>query len=239
MLVRTALLSMLLGAQLFCAGGPPMMTDGTGTPGNGNWELNIAYKGEYQSLSSRYEAPSMDLNYGLGNTIQLKAEASYVKLTSDDGIGNAKVGVKWRFYEEETLSFSMYPQYTFTPIKKNLDSGIADIKEAFYFPIQMNKQFGSIAVTVDVGYLAVTHNKNYLNSGFLVGYLFMDKMELLAEVYRSVQTDGNDESITLNGGFTYALKPSISALFSVGKEVATASNQKPVLFFIGLQLLFN
>ncbi|HEX5711572.1 MAG TPA: hypothetical protein VFX68_09520, partial [Sulfuricurvum sp.] len=155
MLLRVTVVAILLGSKLFCAGGPPMMTDGTGTPGNENWELNIAYKGENQNTSSRYEAPSLDLNYGLGETVQLKAETSYVRLTDDDGtknngIGNAKVGVKWRFYEEETLSFSLYPQYTFAPVKRNLESGIAGIEEAFYFPVQMNKQFGSIEITVEL-----------------------------------------------------------------------------------------
>ncbi len=121
--LKIALVLMLLGSPLFSAGGPPMVTDRTGTPGNGNWELNIAYKGEYPDVSSRYEAPSMDLNYGLGDTIQLKAETSCIQLTHEDetkdnGIGNAKIGVKWRFYEEDMLSFSVYPQYSFAPIKK-------------------------------------------------------------------------------------------------------------------------
>lgn len=58
----------LLDSLLFTSGVPPIMTDGTGTPGNGYLELNIAYNDEYQDVFSRYEAPSMDLNYGIGDT---------------------------------------------------------------------------------------------------------------------------------------------------------------------------
>ncbi|HEX5711472.1 MAG TPA: hypothetical protein VFX68_09015, partial [Sulfuricurvum sp.] len=92
---------------------------------------------------------------------------------------------------------------------------------------------------VELGYLGIAHDNNYLNSGFLIGYRPMDRVEILAEVYRSATAKGNDESITLNGGVTYTFNPNVSGLFSMGQEVVTSSNLKPVLFFVGLQLLFK
>lgn len=245
MFLRLAFVLILFyGSYLSAAGGPPMMVDGTGTPGDGNWELNIAYKGERQNPSRRYEAPSFDLNYGLSDTVQLKAETSYIELvnsdkTKDHGIGNAKAGIKWRFYENDTFSISTYPQYTFVPIKKNLNSGLADFEEAFYLPLEINKQLGSIAVVAEVGYLAVSHTDNYLNTGFQIGYRCCSQIELLAEIYRSAHIDGHNESVTLNSGLSYTFKPNVNGLLSVGKEIVSPSYPKPVLFFIGLQLLFN
>ncbi len=243
MSLQTALASMVLCTGLFAAGGPPMMTDGTGTPGDGHWELNLGFKSGHVIGSTRYEAPIIDLNYGLGERIQLKVESAYITLDEEmskkHGIGNAKAGVKWRFYEDDTdLSFSTYPQYTFAPVHKNIDKALADVEESWFFPLEMSKRFDTITITAEVGYLAVTHEDDWIKSGLVVGYSPNKSLELLAEVYRNVQTNGEEESIFLNAGFTYTLTPQINGLFSIGKEVKSPSSPKSELLFVGLQLLF-
>lgn len=244
MFIRTALVSMVLGAQLFCAGGPPMMTDGTGTPGNGNWELNLGFKSEHVKGSTRYEAPIVDLNYGLGDRIQLKVESAYVYLNEEEsnnhGIGNAKAGVKWRFYEDDTHDFALstYPQYTFAPVHKNIDKALADVEESWFFPLEISKNFDTINITAEVGYLAGLHECDWIKSGVVLGFSPNDSLELLAEVYRNAQSNGEKESIFLNAGFTYTFTPQINGLFSLGKEVQSPSSTQEELFFLGLQLLF-
>ncbi len=243
MSLQTALASMVLSTGLFAAGGPPMMTDGTGTPGDENWELNLGFKSEHVKGSTRYEAPIIDLNYGLGERIQLKVESAYITLDEENskvhGIGNAKAGMKWRFYEDDTdLSFSTYPQYTFAPVHKNIDKALADVEESWFFPLEMSKRFDTITITGEVGYLAVTHEDDWIKSGLVVGYSPSKSLELLAEVYRNVQSNGEEESIFLNAGFTYTLTPQINGLFSIGKEVKSSSSPKSELLFVGLQLLF-
>lgn len=227
-----------LATLLRAAGGVPMMTDGTGTPGDGNWEINLSYKWQKQGASKQYELPAFDINYGLGNNIQLKVESSYLTTSGTSGFSNAKTGVKWRFYEDESLSFSTYPQYTFLPVKKNYDKGIASLKEAVYLPISANKQLGSFNFVAEAGYLITKENSNYINTGFIVGYQPAQKLELLAEIYRSASTDASQESIMLNYGLTYAFTKNIGALFSMGREAKNRSNSKTSTAFVGVQLLF-
>ena len=49
-----------------------MQTDDPGTPGNNNWEVNVAYTLERTTDFNVYSVPSVDINYGVGPRIQLK-----------------------------------------------------------------------------------------------------------------------------------------------------------------------
>src|SRR5215470_14934711 len=75
-----ALLMLLLAAPpaSLAQGGPPMITDDPGTPGPGNWEINIAATAAHWGRIVEGEWPLLDLNYGVGSRIQLKYEVPWV-----------------------------------------------------------------------------------------------------------------------------------------------------------------
>ena len=60
---------LLSGSSDFAQGGPPLLTDDPGTPGDGNWEINIGFTIEKLLQETLYEAPILDINYGLGERI--------------------------------------------------------------------------------------------------------------------------------------------------------------------------
>jgi hypothetical protein len=51
-----------------------MRTDDPGTPGNRTWEINIACTQTFSPIEREIETPLLDINYGLGDRIQLKFE---------------------------------------------------------------------------------------------------------------------------------------------------------------------
>ncbi len=55
-------------------GGPPFITDDPGTPGNKHWEINLGWTADHNPGEASYEVPDFDINYGLGERIQLKYE---------------------------------------------------------------------------------------------------------------------------------------------------------------------
>jgi hypothetical protein len=103
-------------------GGPPFRTDDPETPGNKHWEINFGWIGERSTGDGSYSIPDIDLNYGLGDRIQLKFELPIVlhevrempidaTLTEpvkqaqlDLGAGESLLGVKWRFYQHQAKS---------------------------------------------------------------------------------------------------------------------------------------
>lgn len=104
-----------LAARAHAQGGPPFRTDDPETPGNRHWEINYGFLGERNPQAGAYQVPDFDINYGLGDRIQLKYELPIAieeqrpqpaspgtPALSEDinaGLGNSLLGVKWRFYE--------------------------------------------------------------------------------------------------------------------------------------------
>src|SRR5438270_10300389 len=114
-------------------GGPPMRTDDPGTPGNGNFEINLAVTSDRRPGDRELEAPLLDINYGLGKRIQLKFEIPFViqganGAPTKSGLGNSDFGVKWRFYENPQLGLdiSTYPQLEFNNPTASARRGIVD-----------------------------------------------------------------------------------------------------------------
>lgn len=104
-----------LATMAHAQGGPPFRTDDPDTPGNKHWEINFGWIGDRNPQSGSYAVPDVDVNYGLGDRLQLKYELPLVLTETRalpatpshpatpgrviGGLGESLFGVKWRFYE--------------------------------------------------------------------------------------------------------------------------------------------
>jgi hypothetical protein len=93
-------------------GGPPYYTNDFETPGNHNWEINLGYMPFLYNGHSTSHVPDVDINYGLGDRIQLTFENAWLReRTGTDGakygLGQDELGFKWRFYENKSAGFEM------------------------------------------------------------------------------------------------------------------------------------
>jgi len=144
-------------APTLAQGGPPLITEDPGTPGAGNWEINIASVVEQTETEQVIKAPLLDINYGLGERIQLKYEIPWVFRDPDsaesvNGLGNSEVGVKYRFlnYDDDGLSMSVYPQYSFHNPTSSDERGLVGDPELL-LPMQVARPIGSFEVTAEFG----------------------------------------------------------------------------------------
>src|SRR5579862_6716312 len=99
-------LALLASGSAFAQGGPPLVTDDPGTPGDGKWEINLASIGSKTYRHWEIDALDADINYGLGDNIQLKLDVpwTYAKDAGgswDSGLGSVDWGVKWRFIDSD------------------------------------------------------------------------------------------------------------------------------------------
>src|SRR5436190_23227779 len=107
---------MLCAQPARAQGGPPLITDDPDTPGPGYWEINLAAILQKYRHASSTDLPRIDANYGVGQRLQLKVEAPWVRVSGDEtvrtGAGNAVAGVKYRFLGQEgqLIAWSVYPQ---------------------------------------------------------------------------------------------------------------------------------
>ncbi|MGD0648998.1 MAG: hypothetical protein ABR971_13505 [Acidobacteriaceae bacterium] len=108
-------LASVLATKAHAQGGPPFRTDDPDTPGNKHWEINFGWMGDRNPQAGAYEVPDFDINYGLGDRLQLKyeipiaiEETRALPATPGQpaipgevigGLGESLLGIKWRFYE--------------------------------------------------------------------------------------------------------------------------------------------
>ena len=127
----------------FGQGGPPMITDDPWTPGNGKWEDNLAIIFAHRPNETSIALPEIDLNYGVGEHIQLTLQTAPVLLKRSGhgligGLGETEAAVKWRFLDEATSGFDMsiFPRVIFNTTQSSVRRGLAEDGTRFQIPFQ-------------------------------------------------------------------------------------------------------
>jgi len=246
MVVFLLILPGLLTRAVFAQGGPPLITDDPGTPGDGNWEINIAFTAEKRRTEKSYETPILDINYGLGERVQLKYEVPWLVLDergqrTKNGLGNSLIGVKWRFFDQKRqgIDMSIYPQFEFNNSDSSADRGLVDKGSEFILPVQLQRSFGSISFNPEFGYVFREYNDNEWIYGLALGYEASNNLELLAEIRGTTLQDFQDDELVFNLGARCELSETYSLLIAAGRSFRPAASGEPeFLLYAGIQLLF-
>ncbi|MCC6345911.1 MAG: transporter [Nitrospirales bacterium] len=114
---------MLVCTQAYAA--HPLITDDTGTQGKGKTQLEFIAEYEHDSedgvTTNSLTVPTLPvLSYGLTDAVDLVLGLSYQSVRTKEGgesvrergISDTSVEVKWRFYENDGLSFALKPGVT-------------------------------------------------------------------------------------------------------------------------------
>lgn len=237
------LLSVTL-AEVACAqGGPPMITDDPGTPGDGNWEVNIAVTHAHRASSSEGEAPLLDINYGLGSRIQLKYEVPWVMAREDSGgtrsgLGNSLLGVKWRFFDagEQGWQISAYPQVELrNPGSRSAARGLAEDSNGVLLPLEFQRDFTGFGLNFEAGKELRSSGPGSWFGGIALGRPVNETIELMAELHGE-RAAGEGSEVALNVGGRFASSHG-TLLLSVGHELRNQVDERAPLFaYIGWQI---
>ena len=243
LLVMLAAISLPAAAQ----GGPPFIGDDPGTPGDGNWEINVAAYTERHPTERIYNAPILDANYGWGPRIQLKYQVPYLVDGTDggptrSGLGKSLAGVKWRFYDndEKGLEISTYPQLEFNNPTSSVQRGLVDSGVRFYLPIEVTKKVGPFVVNPEVGYWFADKAGAAWAIGVVVARQVSKRLELDGELYATANTNGSNHWNTYDGGGRYKLGEHFVLLFMAGRSFRGPASEQPQFFgYLGMQFLFS
>ena len=197
---------------VFGQGGPPMITDDPGTPGNGKWENNFAIIFEHRPNETSIDVPEIDLNYGVGEHIQLTLQNAPVLLKRSGhgligGLGSTEAAVKWRFLDEATsgLDMSMFPRVIFNVVQSSVRRGLAEDGTRFQIPFQMAKTFGRWHADVEVGPRASTVGRSEWLYGIVCGFDLAKPTMLMAELHDESRMNFSRDVLTLNIGLRQSL----------------------------------
>ena len=226
-------------------GGPPMITDDPGTPGNGKWENNFAITFEHRPHETAYEVPEIDLNYGVGEHIQLNLQTAPVLLKRSDhgligGLGGTEAAVKWRFFDEATSGFdmSMYPRVLFNVTHSSVRRGLADDGTRFQIPFQAAKTFGRLHLDAEFGPRAITVGRSEWLSGIVCGFDVAKPTMLMAELHDELRMNFSRDVLTLNFGLRHEFTETYILILSMGHELRSPDQPKALIGYFGMQFVY-
>lgn len=238
-------LAFILGStpSLWAMGSPPLNTDDPDTPGDRHWEINVGLSTERRPGERASELPLIDLNYGVGDRVQLKFEVPYLHLSEEGGssesaVGNSEFGVKWRFYDagEKGPAVSVYPQLEFnTPGSSAERLGLAERGSAFKVPFQFQQDVGPATIVAQAGVEFRAGDERWFY-GVSAGHHFTDKVEVAAELFGDAPSGLHRSMLAANLGVSVELSEKTSVMFSVGRELHNHAEEKATfLGYVGVQ----
>jgi hypothetical protein len=244
------ILVLLLGlvgvaTPVFAQGGPPFYTNDPGTPGPRNWEINVGYMPFFYSNQSVSHAPDVDINFGIGDRIQLTYENAWLRVqhpssAAEFGLGQSNPGVKWRFYDggETGLSISVFPQLFVNNPNDSVRRGITPGTDTFLLPFEFAKKFGPIGVNAEAGYQFVHNGPDGWLLGLVLGHEFTAKLEVGAEYYSQGAFHPSNVQPTFGLGARYRIHKPVILLLMAGRSLeSTSPNQSYFVGYFGMQFL--
>ena len=243
LLLGSCRLSLLLAVLLtapwaLSQGGPPYYTNDPGTPGHLNWEINLGYMPFYYSGRSVSHVPDVDINFGLGDRIQLTYENAWLRVQNPSsepqfGLGQSNPGLKWRFYDagESGLSVSVFPQAFLNNPDDAVRRGITAASQSFELPAEFSKKFGPVDVDYEFGYQFVHKGPDGWLTGLVVGHEFTEKLEMDMEFYAQGTFHPSETQPTIDFGARYKLHRPVILLLMAGRGLEPSSGTQP--YFIG------
>jgi hypothetical protein len=225
-----------------------MLTDDPGTPGANHWEINLGWTTQRTPGSTEDALPQLDINYGIGDRIELTYFANYFDLRNDGrsatwGLSDSEIAVKWRFFDhgENGLQISVYPQINFLlPGSDSYARGLADRTPSYELPFELQRAFKYLSVGIDCGhFFARQRNEDRWFGGLCVGKEVIKGWELDAEVH--LETDaraGRAEEIA-DGATRIDLSEKYTLMFLLGRDLGSQLGPRiSLLSYVGLQMRF-
>jgi len=228
----------------FAQGGPPMITDDPGTPGNRRWEINLGFIEESRNGETNLQTPDFDFNYGAGDRVQLNFEIPIVVRSAgatESGLGNSKVGVKWRFLGETQsgLAVSTYPHVVFNNPTSSVRRGLADDGWQVFLPIEASQRLGKFQLNAEAGYNIQQRLANEIWLGLVAGYDATKRVQLLGELHSIGTRRFSEHESVFDLGGRVKLTSLYTFLFTAGRAVPGTSNDQPDFFvYTGVQFTF-
>jgi len=224
-----------------------MITDDPGTPGNGQWENNIAIAFSHVPTEWSIDVPAIDLNYGLGDHIQLTLQGGSTLLKRRNqgllgGLGGTEAAVKWRFLDEDTsgVDMSMFPRILFNVLHSSVRRGLAEDGTRFQIPFQAAKKIGLLDLDIEFGPLVSSVGASEFIYGIVAGSDITKSTSLMAEVHATSRINLEEDVITVNFGWRHRLNEHAVWMASIGHDVHSDGDDAPLALvgYCGVQLVY-
>lgn len=221
-----------------------MITDDPGTPGDGKFEINLALAFEHRPGVTTGDSPAIDINYGVGDRIQLTLQGGPVLLKRSDhgvigGLGGTEAALKWRFIDDKNtgISMSMFPRVIFNISQSAPRRGLAEEGTRFQIPFQFAKAFPGLDLDLEWGPLVSTVGASEWLYGIVVAVDVSKTTSVMAELHGTSRMNFSDDELAVNFGVRQKLNEHCIFIGSLGHELRSPE-ARALIGYAGVQLLF-
>jgi hypothetical protein len=242
-LQRISILALLIAAipgRLFA--GPPLAIDDPGVLDPGQWEIIVAATMASTPEGEGYEAPILDVSYGLTPNTQASIVYQYVFVepdigTSESDFGNLGVGYKWRFINNDNLQIAFAPAYAFGVSSSKAAQGIGDETDALFLPLDLQYDFGPWSLLAEFGYESVESDQDAWAYGAALMRMVGERTQVMFELYGGADTDFDNDELNFHIGVDVELVTDLHLLASAGSGLREPRGATELDFdiFLGLQ----
>jgi hypothetical protein len=228
--------------------GPPFVTDDPDTPDANHFEINLA--AQYRRFKGGSEAavPSLEVIYGVTNTLQISIETPLALAHVDGvgtnvGIGDVELAVKYRFIQSDDWgwrpSVAIEPTIFMPGGSQARGLGSGQIQE--FLPIWLEKDFNQWTIFGGGGYIINpgVNRTNWWFTGIGVLRELNPEWTVGAEIFHTTPTErGAKDNTAFNLGVIYNINDVHHLLMSVGRNLINARQNNEFSTFIGYQATF-
>jgi hypothetical protein len=227
--------------------GAPFVTDDPEPVAKNNFEVNYALSKTWVEDSTSAALPSVDINYGYLDDVQLHLQSRYTYQAgggnSQSGLDNTEVGFKYRFVHENKndveFMLGIYPMLQLPTGSKKL--GDASGRTQLFLPIWAQLNTDKWTLYGGTGY-KINNYPSSKNSWFLGAtalYHVNDNFKIGGELFReSATTQGDQYSSGFNLGGIYNIKSDYALLFSAGRALNNVSDTNKLSAFLAIQVIY-
>jgi hypothetical protein len=215
----------------------PLITDDTGTQGKGKYQFEFieeyGHDKENGVTTNTLVFPTVPvLSYGMADTVDLVLGISYQRIetkkddvtTTEEGISDASVQVKWRFYEKDGLSFAVKPGVTLPTGDEN--KGLGNGKASYSMFFITTKELQPWAFHLNLGYILNEFNlradddanrKDIWHVSLASEVKVLKDLKAVANigVERNPDKTSNTNPAFLLGGLIYSINENVDVDFGV------------------------
>ena len=223
--------------------GPPLTIDDPGILEPGGLEIILAADGAKTAAIKSYDFPVLDASLGLTENIQMSVVLPLQKIDepgqpSKTDLGYGEVGVKWRFFKNDSTEFAFAPAYVLPLNNASTIRGVIDDVRILNLPLLAGWELGDWSLLAQLAYAISSKSGNGWDYGVAGGYQVSAKMQLLAEVYGATDSRVSQTDVNYNLGFDYGFTERFHLLVSARSKLYSDLPSEERLkygWFVGLQ----
>ena len=231
--MKYVVIVMCLIIGLFCSSAYaaiPLITDDTGTQGKEKFQLELA--GEYghdkeEFVTNKNGDFSAALTYGVVDALDIVLSVPYQfwhtdekgSETKDDGLSDIAIESKWRFYENEGVSFALKPGFTIPTGDDGKDLGSG--KMTYYLYLISSYEMETRAFHINLAYIRNENKgddrKDIWHASFASTVDIMKDLKLAGDIgiESNPESASHTPPVYILGGLIY----SVSENFDIGLGV--------------------